>query len=104
MLAVSIVTLVFILVVITEIIGVALSAWLLAIPFFIFTIGAGIGMPNLVSQALSLHPHRRGTAASAIGLVQNLFAFAFSSLGAYLTRFGYEGDLLFLTLLWWDCY
>ncbi|WP_440994420.1 MFS transporter [Cysteiniphilum litorale] len=94
MLPVAVTTIVFILVIIARLVGVTLSAWLLAIPFFIFTIGAGIGMPNLVSQALSLHPHRRGTAASAIGLVQNLFAFAFSSLGAYLTRFGYDGLII----------
>ncbi len=109
-LPVSIAILVFILVVIAEIIGVTLSAWLLAIPFFIFTVGAGIGMPNLVSQALSLHPDRRGTAASAIGLVQNLFAFAFSSLGAYLTRFGYDGLIIsyalwaVLLLIWFVTY
>ncbi|WP_440617122.1 MFS transporter [Cysteiniphilum sp. 6C5] len=110
MLPVAVTTIVFILVVIAELAGVTLSAWLLAIPFFIFTIGAGIGMPNLVSQALSLHPHRRGTAASAIGLVQNLFAFAFSSLGAYLTRFGYEGLVVSyalmtgLLILWFGIY
>ena len=82
-----------------KLVGMVLSGWLLAVPFFIFTIGAGIGMPNLVSHTLALHPQRRGTAASAIGLLQNLAAFLFSSIGAYLTQYGYNGLILSYVLL-----
>ena len=60
-------------------------------PFFIFTIGAGMAMPNLVSEALHKHPLRRGTATSAISLTQNLAAFIFTGIGAHLTYYGYNG-------------
>ncbi|AXA34603.1 MFS transporter [Francisella adeliensis] len=83
----------------TKAIGITISGWLLAIPFFIFTIGSGIGVPNIVSKALSLHPHRRGSAASLIGLLQNLAAFIFSGLGAYMTQYGYNGLVISYFLL-----
>lgn len=83
----------------TKAIGITISGWLLAIPFFIFTIGSGIGVPNIVSKALSLHPHRRGSAASLIGLLQNLAAFTFSGLGAYMTQYGYNGLVISYLLL-----
>ncbi|QIW10961.1 multidrug effflux MFS transporter [Francisella sp. LA112445] len=51
-------------------------------PFFIYTVGAGIAMPNLMSEALHKHPLRRGTTASAIGLTQNLLAFIFTGIAA----------------------
>ncbi|QEO57794.1 MULTISPECIES: MFS transporter [Francisella] len=86
-------------VLVTKIINLPLSGWLLAIPFFIFTIGSGIGAPNISSEALSLHPHRRGTAASALGLLQNLAAFTFSGLGAFLTKYGYDGLIISYIIL-----
>ncbi|KFJ42743.1 MFS transporter [Francisella philomiragia] len=86
-------------VLVTKIINLPLSGWLLAIPFFIFTIGSGIGAPNISSEALSLHPHRRGTAASALGLLQNLAAFAFSGLGAFLIKYGYDGLIISYIIL-----
>lgn len=99
MLPVIIFIIALVVVISAKLVGITLSGWLLALPFFIFTIGAGIGMPNLVSHALALHPHRRGTAASAIGLLQNLAAFLFSSIGAYLTNYGYNGLIVSYVLL-----
>ncbi|MED7787858.1 MFS transporter [Francisella sp. 19X1-34] len=99
MLPVSLFVIAAIVVLIAKFIDIPLSGWLLAIPFFIFTIGSGIGMPNIISQALSLHPHRRGTAASFMGLLQNLAAFIFSSLGAYLTQYGYNGLIISYIIL-----
>lgn len=81
-------------VVIADFINISLSGWLLMTPFFIFTIGAGMAMPNLVSEALHRHPLRRGTAASAIGLTQNLTAFIFTGIGAHLTHYGYNGLII----------
>lgn len=91
MFSISMFVIAVIIVLISKGINITMSGWLLAIPFFIFTIGAGIGMPNIISEALSLHPHRRGSAASLIGLLQNLAAFIFSGLGSYLTQYGYTG-------------
>lgn len=105
-LAVYIFTISLIIVLITMLLKIQISGLLLMGPFFLFTIGAGIAMPNLVSQAINLHPHRRGTAASAIGLTQNLAAFLFTSLGAYLTKYGYTGLIItyfiivFLPFFW----
>ncbi|MED7789231.1 MFS transporter [Francisella sp. 19X1-34] len=87
----SIAVLALITVIVSSLIGIALSGWLLMTPFFIFTISAGIAMPNLVSEALHQHPLRRGTAASAIGLTQNLLAFIFTGIASHLTHYGYNG-------------
>ncbi|WP_119342846.1 MFS transporter [Facilibium subflavum] len=89
----------FLIVMITKLLALPLSGWMLAIPFFVLTIGSGIGMPNVISQALSLHPKRRGTAASMIGLIQNSAAFLFSSIGAYLTHYGYAGLIISYAVL-----
>lgn len=80
-----------VIVIIAKIANISLSGWLLMTPFFIYTVGAGMAMPNLVSEALHQHPLRRGTAASAIGLTQNLLAFIFTGIASHLTHYGYNG-------------
>jgi hypothetical protein len=88
-----------IIVIVTKLTNINLSGWLLMTPFFIFTIGAGMAMPNIVSEALHKHPLRRGTAASAIGLTQNLTAFIFTGIGAHLTYYGYNGLIVTYVIL-----
>ncbi|WP_224732664.1 MFS transporter [Francisella sp. SYW-9] len=90
----SIFILTLIIVIVSKIAGIHLSGWLLMTPFFIMTIGSGFGLANLVSEAIHRHPLRRGTAASAIGLIQNLMAFIFSGIGAHLTHYGYDGLII----------
>lgn len=90
----SIFILTLIIVIVSKVAKIHLSGLLLMAPFFIMTIGSGFGLANLVSEAIHRHPLRRGTAASAIGLIQNLMAFIFTSIGAHLTHYGYNGLII----------
>ncbi len=74
-------------------IGTAALLLLQGVPLWVFLLAlmpyaAGIGLlfPNVSSIALSPLPHIAGLAASTLGTIQMLFAFAGSTVAAYLYR------------------
>jgi len=84
----------FIIALLEKLVHIKLSGFYIILPFFIMTFGSGLLMSVLVSNALSLQAARVGTAASAIGVIQNLSAFIFSGIGAYLTKYHYNGLII----------
>ena len=89
----------FIVAVSIKVLNIPLSGFYIILPFFIITLGSGLLMPVIVGKALSQCTDSIGTAASIIGVVQNITAFAFSGLGAYLTGYFYDGIVITYAIL-----
>jgi DHA1 family bicyclomycin/chloramphenicol resistance-like MFS transporter len=54
--------------------NVPLNPWTLCLPIMVTQIGQGMGMPNAQAAAISVFPHRAGTASALTGFLQMLFA------------------------------
>lgn len=55
-----------------------LTPWTLCLPVVVTQVGQGMGMPNAQAAAISVYPHRAGTASALTGFLQMTFA-AFAS-------------------------
>ena len=88
-----------------------LNPWTLCLPIVVTQIGQGMGMPNAQAGAISVFPHRAGTASALTGFLQMMFAATASQLVGNLQNgtpwpllltmaFGVAGALTAAVLAW----